>query len=49
MLNVREAQISAETARQMAERAELSYRKTKKGVDMLQRLASSLVQSTVRH
>ncbi|KXT05747.1 hypothetical protein AC578_1042 [Pseudocercospora eumusae] len=48
MLHVREAKISAETARQMAEQAELSYLKTQKGVEMLSRLASSLVQGTVR-
>ncbi|KXT08348.1 hypothetical protein AC579_9933 [Pseudocercospora musae] len=48
MIHVREAKISAETARQMAEQAELSYLKTQKGVEMLSRLASSLVQGTVR-
>ncbi|EME83284.1 uncharacterized protein MYCFIDRAFT_81830 [Pseudocercospora fijiensis CIRAD86] len=48
LIHVREAKISAETARQMADQAELSYLKTQKGVDMLSRLASSLVQGTVR-
>lgn len=47
--SAREAGISAETARHMAEAAELSYGKTREAVRMLERLAGSLVKGTPPH
>lgn len=47
-MGAREAQLNAETARQMATAAEMSYRKTKRAVQLMERLASGLVQATVR-
>ncbi|USW53751.1 hypothetical protein Slin15195_G070700 [Septoria linicola] len=49
VLNAKEARISAETARQAAIEAEMSYQMTKKGLDMMEKLASSLVKSGIRH
>lgn len=47
-IGAREAQLNAEIARQMATAAEMSYRKTKRAVQWMEKLASGLVQDTVR-
>ena len=47
-ISAREAGISAEMARQAAVAAELSFRKAKEAVQMLERLASSLVKDSAR-
>ncbi|KAF2211775.1 hypothetical protein CERZMDRAFT_98207 [Cercospora zeae-maydis SCOH1-5] len=46
--NAKQAAVSAEEAKQAASAAQTSYEKTQLAADMLQRLATSLVQSSVR-
>lgn len=49
LISAREAQISAETAKQAARSAQLAYEMTEKSMTMLQRLAAGLIGTPPVH